>query len=251
MRRTRLLALSLFSSLLLFFADSHAQKSLPKIDQRDTIPLRILNEIQAQQPVLTPGSTPGEFSVSPSGAATYTIPLQVPPGVAGMAPRLALVYSSQGGNGMLGMGWGLSGLSAITRCPQTRAQDGNMSGVNFDMNDRFCLDGQRLIVISGNYGAAGSEYRTELDSFSKIIANGQVGNGPASFTVKTKSGLTMEYGTTTDSFIEATGKPTARVWAQSKVSDVKGNFYTVSYNETQGAYYPSHYTQVPPVNLST
>ncbi len=194
--------------------------------------------MQAQQPVLTPGSTPGEFSVSPSGAATYTIPLQVPPGVAGMAPRLALVYSSQGGNGMLGMGWGLSGLSAITRCPQTRAQDGNMSGVNFDMNDRFCLDGQRLVVVSGNYGAAGSEYRTELDSFSKIIANGQTGNGPASFTVKTKSGLTMEYGTTTDSFIEATGKPTARVWAQSKVSDVKGNFYTVSYNETQGAYYP-------------
>ncbi len=31
------------------------------------------------------------------------------------------------------------------------------------------MDGQRLILVSGAYGAAGSEYRTELDSFSKIV----------------------------------------------------------------------------------
>ena len=116
------------------------------------------------------GATPGTFNVSPTGAATYTIPIAVPPGTAGMQPNLSLVYNSQSGNGLLGMGWSLSGLSAIGRCPQTIAQDGTRGGVNFDANDRYCLDGQRLIAINGAYGADGTEYRTELESYSKIIS---------------------------------------------------------------------------------
>src|SRR2546427_13112058 len=82
------------------------------------------------------GFTPGSFQVSPGGSATYTIPIQVPPGIAGIEPKLALTYNSQGGNGPLGMGWSLSGLSAITRCPRTVAQDGVKDGINFGPNDR-------------------------------------------------------------------------------------------------------------------
>src|ERR1051325_5647321 len=87
------------------------------------------------------GVTPGSFRVSESGAATYTIPIQVPPGVAGMQPQLALTYNSQAGNGLLGMGWSLSGLSAITRCPRTVAQDGVKGGINYDWEDRSRPDG--------------------------------------------------------------------------------------------------------------
>ena len=54
------------------------------------------------------GRTPGQFSVDATGAATYSIPLWSPPGVAGMAPQLALVYHSRAGNGPLGVGWGPS-----------------------------------------------------------------------------------------------------------------------------------------------
>jgi hypothetical protein len=175
------------------------------------------------------GTTPGHFSVNESGAATYRIPIQVPPGVAGMEPKLELAYNSQGGNGLLGMGWNLSGLSTINRCPRTMALDSFRGAVKFDMNDRYCMDGQRLILVSGTYGVAGSEYRTELDSFSKIVASGTAGNGVASFKVQTKAGLTMEYGNTADSRIEAQGKTTVRVWALNKVSDVKTNYLTVSY----------------------
>ena len=70
------------------------------------------------------GSLPGEFRVVESGAATYRIDLSLPPGTAGATPPLGLLYHSQRGNGLLGVGWTLDGLSSITRCRQTYAQDG-------------------------------------------------------------------------------------------------------------------------------
>jgi hypothetical protein len=181
------------------------------------------------------GSTPGSFRVTESGAAEYRIPLRVPPGVAGMEPKLALAYNSQAGNGLLGVGWNLEGLSAITRCPRTMAQDGVRGGVNYNADDRFCLDGQRLIALSG------TEYRTERESFSKIVSYGTAGNGPAWFKVWTKSGQIIEYGNTTDSRIEAQGKQTVRVWAVNKVADTKGNYFNVTYTEDEanGDHYPA------------
>ena len=116
-----------------------------------------------------------------------------------MVPSLSLTYNSQGGNGLLGMGWELEGLPSIGRCPRTIAQDGVRGSVNYDANDRFCLDGQRLVAISGTYGANGTEYRTEIESFSKVVSFGTAGTGPAWFEVRTKSGQIMQFGNTTDS----------------------------------------------------
>lgn len=182
-------------------------------------------------------SIPGQFGVSPSGAATYSIPIQVPPGVAGMQPKLSLEYNSQSGNGILGVGWNLSGLSAITRCPMTIATDGIRGSVSYNQDDRFCLDGQRLMLKPGStaYGAASSEYRTEIDSFSKITALGAAAgsavNGPESFEVRSKAGVIMYYGATTDSRIEAQGKAIVRVWALNKVTDAVGNAMHMVYEE--------------------
>ena len=138
-------------------------------------------------------STPGSFSVSPMGAATYSIPIQVPPGTAGMQPNLSLNYNSQAGQGIAGIGWSLGGLSSITRCHRTIAQDGASSAITLTNADAFCLDGQRLMAVNGAYGAAGTEYRTEIESFSRIISSGTLGDGPYSFNVETKSGQIMNY----------------------------------------------------------
>jgi len=193
------------------------------------------------------GRIEGSFAVSDAGQATYTVPIKLTPGIAGMEPKLALVYSSDQDNGILGMGWSLSGLSAITRCSSTIAQDGVVRGVFFDALDKFCLDGQKLRLASGSYGAEGSAYRTEIDGFMRVIAYGAgapgavPSTGPQWFSAKTRDGVVIEYGATDDSRIEAQGKTVVRVWAVNKITDAHGNFIEFEYAEdaANGAYAPS------------
>lgn len=188
---------------------------------------------------------PGSFAVNETGAATYTIPLSLPPGVGSMEPRLELVYNSQRGDGPLGVGWALSGLSAITRCPQTMAQDGVRGAVNYDGNDRYCVDGQRLLVVSGAYGVKGAAYRTEIESYRRVVQTGPATDGdptgPVTFTVTTKDGLTMTYGGTDDSRVQTTGRTTHLAWLLSSVQDRVGNRYDVTYVKevANGVGYPS------------
>jgi RHS repeat-associated protein len=190
---------------------------------------------------------PGKFDVNTMGAATYTIPIMVPPGTAGMKPDLSLDYSSNYADGPEGLGWAVGGLPAITRCARTVAQDGVHGGVNFDSNDRFCLNGQRLVAISGTYGADGTEYRLEIDSFTKIISyqpTGFTGAGPAYFVVWTKSGQEMQFGNlvgnpngtaASSPLVPVTGSTTGptgtvRSWALDTLWDTKGNYLRVIYD---------------------
>lgn len=140
------------------------------------------------------GTIAGEFRVDESGAATYQVPLTLPQGIAGVTPQVALSYSSAAGNGPLGVGWNISGLSAVTRCRPTNEQDATNRQLTLSNDDRFCLDGQKLIAVTGNYGEDGTEYRTEIDSRIRVISKGTQGNGPAYFTVEREDGTTSYYG---------------------------------------------------------
>jgi hypothetical protein len=184
---------------------------------------------QAQSTVA--GVISGALSVDETGSAGYTLPIAVPPGIAGMQPSVALVYQSHGGNGTTGVGWGLSAASSIHRCSQTLVQDGAIHGVDFFADDRFCLDGQRLVAIAGTYGADGTEYRTEIESFARIISHGSAGTGPLFFTVETKSGRTLEYGNTTDSRLGVPGASEIRLWSLNEVADTLGNAMSYHYVE--------------------
>jgi hypothetical protein len=200
-------------------------------------------------------SIPGHADVDYLGHFTYAIPIQVPPGTKRMAPQLSLNYSSGAGDGHEGLGWSIGGMSVITRCPQTIVQDGAVAGVNYDQNatgnDRYCLDGQRLILTSGSYGANGSQYQTEISSFSKIVANTVTGiTGVAYFDVWKKDGTHYQYGNTTNSngnssnarILVAGGCACiVRLWALNQITDTKGNYiaYTYGQNSTTGEYYPT------------
>jgi RHS repeat-associated protein len=189
---------------------------------------------------ITSGYNAGQFSVNDVGGANYRVELAVPPGTGGMSPKLAVLYDSRGGNGLLGWGMTLSGLSTISRCPATLAANQLLDAVDFDGNDQLCLDGQLLVVTAGSYGAAGSVYETENRSFSKVVAAGLAGSGPQSFTVFTKSGLKMEYGTTADARYTALGRADIISWGLNKVSDTLGNYYTIQYASAgNGEFYPA------------
>jgi len=76
-----------------------------------------MDGVNAQAAVV--GRISGHFTVSPTGASNYQIPISLPPGPHGMQPNLSLLYNSQSGVGMLGPGWRIAGLSSITRCKET------------------------------------------------------------------------------------------------------------------------------------
>ena len=191
------------------------------------------------------GRTLGQFAVSKNGSAQYTIPIWAPPGPRGIQPNLALVYDSQSGISVMGIGWQIAGLGAITRCNKTFAQDTTPAPVALVTSDGYCINGKRLRLTSGTYGTAGSTYQTEIADFSNITANGTAGNGPSNFSVQGRDGLTYEYGFTdangngANSQVLATGTSTAVSWLLSKVTDRAGNNMVINYTLLTGTAIPN------------
>ena len=191
------------------------------------------------------GTLPGEFAVASDGAALYTIPLTVPPGTGGLSPSLALAYTSASGNDLLGIGWQLTGLSSISRTGAIPVLDGFRGGVSYTSNDRFNLDGQRLVNVSGAYGEAGTVYHSELESWRRIVPvygnsaglnDSNDGNGPDSFVVYEKNGQVVEFGSSADSRINASNaSPLVRSWLVSRITDRNGNFIRFQYIVADGA----------------
>jgi RHS repeat-associated protein len=189
----------------------------------------------------TAGSLPGAVTVTPKGSASYSVQLAVPPGTAGIAPTVTLDYDSQAGMDMLGLGWKVGGQSQITRCGKTVAVDGVTRAVTLDAEDPFCLDGQRLIKVSGTHGAT-AEYRTEIDYRSRIKSAGNdPSKGPDSWTVETKDGRILSYGNTAGSLFVAPGKTVRLTWALARAEDRYGNYISYQYvdSDATGEFYLS------------
>jgi len=194
------------------------------------------------------GVIPAQFAISPSGAATYTVPISIPPGIGGMAPNLALSYNSQAGDGIAGPGWSLSGLSAITRCPRTRQQDGygrpvlldslNASETKDKLSDGICLDGGKLLdqpsgtancQVSGSVAMCYAAEKVDFNTISR--------NSTGEFQVTTKAGETRYYGLDpADRVTAANGASSGEtaVWQLDRVVDAWGNYFDFHYNHGNG-----------------
>ena len=95
------------------------------------------------------GEIPFSSGLSSSGGVTYSIPIVGVPGRNGFQPNISINYNSQGSNDVLGYGWSIGGLSAISRVPKNIYYDGKTEPIALDNNDAFILDGMRLL-IDGN-----------------------------------------------------------------------------------------------------
>jgi RHS repeat-associated protein len=207
------------------------------------------------------GAIGGSVDVSGLGAATYTIPIDVPQGIGGIQPNLSINYNSQSGNGLLGWGWNLAGVSSITRTGADFYHDGFIKGVDFGhvtgngsglfpfgpntqrVFDRFSLDGQRLILVEGSYyGQNNSQYKTEVDGMSKIVAYTESGiRGAAKFKVWTADGLIMEYGFNNNARMIRTCPDNSNLkevgaWLLNRVEDRNGNFMLYQYDVSGDQY---------------
>lgn len=181
------------------------------------------------------GSLSGELEVTPAGAVSYRIPLFTAAGANGLQPGMALAYDSRARSGIAGPGWQLSGLSAISRCGSTLASDGEQASIRYTASDRFCLDGVPLQAVNGSYGAAGTEYRSELHAQQRIRSFGSQGSGTAAgpgwFEVEHPQGRVYRYGHSADARFTATGRSDSAVhtWALDEVRDRFGARMLFSY----------------------
>lgn len=170
----------------------------------------------------TVGVLNGEGGVA-GGTSSYQIPITVPPGRKGIQPTVSLAYSSSGNDGVVGVGWSLNAGQAIHRCGATVAQDGIAASVNYDSRDRLCLNGERLVIVSGAYGANGAEYRTEIDRFARIKQSGSINGITTSFTVESKDGMVSSFGISGNSRQSHAGRPQTMTWAIAESKDRSGN----------------------------
>ncbi len=163
---------------------------------------------------------PASINVA-KGNASYTIPIEVPSGINGVTPTVAVSYSSAGGHGLLGWGWHLAAGSEITQSSKVYALDGVKRPMEFTNTDNpLTLDGQRLVLISGDGFIGGSEYRTYIESHQRVTVPD--GGG---FLVETKNGLKKYYGRTAASQLafQVNGTGIVHKWLLDEVRDRNGN----------------------------
>jgi len=221
-------------------------------------------------------SLKGSTSVDSLGVLNYNLPLSLPPSVHGFSPKLNLNYNGQANDGILGLGWGVSGLSTISRCiDDTEYSEkkeglsivyasiaellGGVSNTPAYLKSSFCLGNQKLIRTSVDTAAnIDTEFHLANDDFSKVkLEIGNTVSGTVSmpfikkFVVTQKDGAVREYGArvTMNRKNSQTGVyekiPNAEaytyLWGLTSIKDINGNYWTIDYLDSgsTGALYPS------------
>ena len=143
------------------------------------------------------GEIPMEAGVSPTGARTYQIPIVTAAGFK-LTPSIALGYNSQAGEGWVGYGWDIQGLSTICLINKNVYYHGVAKGASVEDKDAvFALDGVPLVRNSNS--ATSSAYPLETASGHILVAPEKNSQGyVVRFTALYPNGLTVVYGAESD-----------------------------------------------------
>jgi len=149
---------------------------------------------------------------------THQVQFKLPKGANGVQPELSLIYTPGNGNGAVGVGWDIGGLSEIVRV-------GYGAGVTCTASDTFANSLVGVLVAQTD-----GSYRSKNESFAKAVPSGTCGAGPCSWTVTDRTGMRFVYGDTLDSRQTCGNGGTVYRWGLSKAIDLFGNSYEVTYN---------------------
>ncbi|XDD44718.1 RHS repeat-associated core domain-containing protein (plasmid) [Leptospira sp. WS60.C2] len=165
-----------------------------------------------------------EISADQFGNASFSFPLEVPDGTGDLTPELTISYSSSGGNGILGKGYGISGFSYIKR---------DLSyGINYNSNDSYySSDYGQLVDSNGNR----SVYYTKEESFVSFFPQGDSGQGPTEFIAYDKDGNRYTYGGSGAQLIHPNGA--VRTWALREKREPHGETINYEWEVRKGEIY--------------
>jgi len=170
-------------------------------------------------------SPSANFSFQPdlfTGRASASVPIVVPPGRRNMQPAISLTYNSGSRNSWIGFGWNLD-IGSIQR-------DTKKGVPRYGASDTFTfsLGGsiEELVKINS------LEYRAKIES--SFLRFRYVGN---SWEVTDKDGTTYNFGS--NDLSKVTNSSGIFKWCLDRVTDVNGNYMTLSYTKDNGQIYLS------------
>ncbi|MFT6336125.1 MAG: RHS repeat-associated protein [Halioglobus sp.] len=182
-------------------------------------------EAQSINTGLSVGAIGGSADVS-NGTSSYMIPIQIPAGTNNVSPDISLVYNSQGGDGHVGYGWNISGISTISRGLNTLYHDGKSQAVKLSSEDKFIIDGTRMIKSTPTM------FVKENHDYGTIEMMGSMGSGPLWFRMETKYGVVMEVGKENNSTLLSEDGNEIIFWKVSKIIYQDGNYMEYEYNSS-------------------
>ena len=180
-----------------------------------------------------------------TGSASYSIPIKLPEGPGNFTPSLGLQYNSDRGNGWLGLGWELSGLSRIERstkygiptyvdppCSETFSQGSNYDRFNLNHNGRnyeLLWDAKSKSYVSNPYEHFKIKHSCKW--------------GVSSWEITDKSGVKYTF-----EGVPAGGREGSRFYRIQKAKDPNDNIISYEYVDGKnGAYYPKQISYGPTI----
>ncbi|MDP2188053.1 MAG: SpvB/TcaC N-terminal domain-containing protein, partial [Sphingobacteriaceae bacterium] len=219
----------------------------PELPRSQAYTPTMFSDLKAANP-LEGVNTISPPSANNNGTVNISLPIEVPAGRQGLQPQLALQYSSEGGLGILGLGWSLNipAINVDTRWGVPRY-------FSWAETESYMMNGEELQWIDENDSVKPLFHRSDTiprrnqgqqttrrfikrveGSFQKITRHG---TSPSSYwwEVQDKTGMTYFYGKYSNdvSFnpncvLEKDGK--LAYWALAEVRDLNGNFVRYFYN---------------------
>ncbi|MCA9606753.1 MAG: hypothetical protein KC619_14205, partial [Myxococcales bacterium] len=180
--------------------DLERRPDLPLDIPEEARPDRVAIEPEADAPVGLPGGEEGASAVTPqsislpdaegsiqgmgesfspvlsSGTATFSVPIAVAPGRAGVQPSLALSYATTGGNGPVGFGW-MVGAPMIQRQTDRGLPRyiESADGLWHEQEDRFIYNGGQELVPVDSARAATVDRQADPDADTSAVPSDVAG----------------------------------------------------------------------------